>query len=50
MTIEERKNAIIEKIAEQKAVEAYEERIAALEESDAMLMECVLEMSEIVYA
>lgn len=28
----------------------YEERIAALEEENAMLLECVLEMSEIVYA
>jgi hypothetical protein len=27
-----------------------EERIAALEEENAMLMECILEMSEIVYA
>ena len=27
-----------------------EERIAALEEENAMLMECLLEMSEIVYA
>lgn len=27
-----------------------EERIAALEEENAMLLECVLEMSEIVYA
>lgn len=29
---------------------AREERIAALEEENAMLLECVLEMSEIVYA
>lgn len=27
-----------------------EERIAALEEENAMLMECILEMSEVVYA
>lgn len=35
--------------AQQKAIET-EKRIKALEEENAMLMECLLEMSEIVYA
>lgn len=47
-----------EEIAEQEEVlmndspaePTQEERIAALEEENAMLMECILEMSEIVYA
>lgn len=46
-TIEERKKAILERIEEENDQEA---RIAALEEQNAMLMECILEMSEIVYA
>ena len=47
MTIEERKKAILDRIAEEAK---QEERITALEESNTMLMECILEMSEIVYA
>jgi hypothetical protein len=35
--------------AQQKAIET-EKRLKALEEENAMLMECLLEMSEIVYA
>lgn len=34
----------------QASSEDEEERIAVLEEANAMLMECILEMSEIVYA
>jgi len=47
MSIEERTNAVLEKIESMKITE---ERIVALEENDTMLMECILEMSEIVYA
>lgn len=32
------------------AVQTPEERIAALEEQNAMLTECILELSEILYA
>lgn len=46
-TIEERTDAVLEKIDGMKVTE---ERIVALEENDTMLMECILEMSEIVYA
>ena len=35
---------------EMKASAVKEERIVALEEENALLMECILEMSEIVYA
>ena len=47
MSIEERTNAVLAKIDSMKVTE---ERITNLEETDAMLMECILEMSEIVYA
>lgn len=46
----------VEEIAEQEAANAststptQEERISALEEENAMLMECLLEMSAVVYA
>lgn len=54
MTIEERTSAILDKIM--KVVSAADsaadnkERIVTLEENYAVLMECILEMSEIVYA
>lgn len=54
MTIEERKNAVLEKIESMKITE---DRIKKLEENDEalradtdMLTACVLEMSEIIYA
>ena len=47
MTIEERKQAILARLEEEKN---QEERLTALEESNTVLMECILEMSEIVYA
>lgn len=54
MTIEERTSAILEKIekvasAADNAAE-NENRIVMLEENYEVLMECILEMSEIVYA
>lgn len=45
----ELEKAQLEYEAQQKAIET-ENRIKALEEENAMLMECLLEMSEIVYA
>lgn len=54
MDIKERTSAILEKIQEvvsaADSVVANEERIMTLEENYAMLMECILEMSEIIYA
>lgn len=54
MSIKERTTAILDKIMEVASAagsaEENQERIATLEENYAMLMECVLEMSEIVYA
>lgn len=54
MDIKERTSAILEKIQEvaSAAGEAadHKERIVALEENYAILMECILEMSEIIYA
>lgn len=54
MDIKERTGAILEKIQEvaTAAAEAtdHKERIGTLEENYAMLLECILEMSEIVYA
>lgn len=54
MTIKERTSAILDKImsiasAADTATENAE-RITALEENNAILTECVLELSEIVYA
>ena len=53
MDIKERTGAILEKIQEvaTAAAEAtdHKERINTLEENYEMLMECVLEMSQIVY-
>lgn len=54
MNIEERTSAILDKImniaSAADSAEDNKERIATLEENYAMLMECILEMSEIVYA
>ena len=54
MNINERTNAILDKIMEVASVAESatdnKERIATLEENYMMLMECVLEMSEVVYA
>jgi hypothetical protein len=54
MDIKERTNVILEKIQEVAEVAGtaadHQERISNLEESCAMLMECILEMSEIIYA
>ena len=50
MTIEERTSAILDKIMEVANAADNEERIVMLEENYTMLMECILEMSEIVYA
>ena len=54
MDIRERTNAILEKIQEVAEVAEtaadHKERIINLEENYAMLMECILEMSEIIYA
>lgn len=54
MSIEERTNAVLEKI---EGMKITEDRIKTLEENDAtlradtdMLTACVLEMSEIIYA
>lgn len=40
----------LNRIEEEKNKPTQEERIAALEEENAVLLECLLEMSEIVYA
>lgn len=54
MTVEERTSAILEKImniaSTADSAEDNKERIVTLEENYAVLMECILEMSEIVYA
>lgn len=54
MTINERTSAILDKIMEVASAAnnaaANEDRIVMLEENYAILMECILEMSEIVYA
>lgn len=54
MNINERTSAILDKIMEVASVadDAAEnkERIVTLEENYMMLMECILEMSEIIYA
>ena len=50
MTIEERTNAILDKIMKVASAADNEDRIVTLEENYAVLMECILEMSEIVYA
>lgn len=50
MTIEERKNTILAKISEMQSSVIDEERITALEENYEILTQCILEMSEIVYA
>lgn len=54
MDIKERTSVILEKIQEvaSMAGEAvdHKERIVALEENYVMLIECILEMSEIIYA
>lgn len=54
MNINERTNVILDKIMEVAsaagAAEENKERIATLEENYTMLMECILEMSEIIYA
>lgn len=54
MDIKERTSAILDKIMEvasaADSATVNEERIATLEENYMMLMECILEMSEIVYA
>lgn len=54
MDIKERTSTILEKIQEIASVAGeaadHKECIVALEENYAMLMECILEMSEIVYA
>ncbi len=50
MTIEERTSAILDKIMEVANAADNEERIVMLEENYTMLMECILEMSEVIYA
>ena len=54
MNINERTSAILDKIMEvasaADSAADNKERIVALEENYTMLMECILEMSEIVYA
>lgn len=50
MTIEERKNVLLAKISEMQSSAIDEERIVTLEENYEMLAQCILEMSEIVYA
>ena len=54
MTINERTSAILDKIMEVASAAGdtaeNKDRIATLEENYTMLMECILEMSEIVYA
>lgn len=50
MTIEERTSAILDKIMEVASAADNEDRIVMLEENYTMLMECILEMSEIIYA
>lgn len=54
MTIEERTSAILNKImsvaSAADSAKNNQERIVTLEENYAVLMECILEMSEIVYA
>lgn len=54
MDIKERTGVILEKIQEIAEVAGtaadHKERIVNLEENYAMLMECILEMSEIIYA
>ena len=54
MDIKERTSAILDKIMEvasaADSAEENKERIATLEENYMMLMECILEMSEIIYA
>jgi hypothetical protein len=54
MDIKERTSAILDKIMEvasaADSAAANEERIVTLEENYTMLMECILEMSEIIYA
>lgn len=54
MDIKERTSAVLDKIMEIASVadEAadHKERIVTLEENYMMLMECILEMSEIIYA
>lgn len=50
MDIKERTGAILDKIMEIASAADNEDRIVTLEENYAMLMECILEMSEIIYA
>lgn len=54
MDIKERTSAILDKIMEvasaADSAAENQERIVTLEENYMMLMECILEMSEIIYA
>ena len=54
MDIKERTSAILDKIMEVASMadsaEDNKERIESLEADVAMLMECILEMSEVIYA